>query len=398
MKFIKIISVLLFIPFTLLLKMISPIIKVRWAKEYFGDRIGHLVAEMEHYLFLTKKKSLFIIDIFPKTIFFNSDPSNKFLQTHYRKRIVTINDKIVILLQRSQKVLENIFKTSLFENLDFLLSTKDNHKIYTKNFKPTISFTGDEIKKIRESLHKIGIRKNQKFICLIVRDNLYLKRRMNFDTSYHDYRDCNIDNFKTAVNYLLKKNYFVLRMGKLQKNKMQLKNKNFLDYAFSNYKSDILDVWLMANCEFCISTGTGFDQISRIFNRPVLYLNQIPLIDWSSYSKSFTHPKFLFKKKVGKVSKIEDYLKFSFHRKLDYKKKNLNVIDLSKGEILDCVKEFLKILANNWHVSKSKRKKQKKFNKEFTKYLNHFHPKVDFHKKIHKHALISDNFLNSLKI
>ena len=182
---------------------------------------------------------------------------------------------------------------------------------------------------------------------------------MNFDTSYHDYRDCNIDNFKTAVNYLLKKNYFVLRMGKLQKNEMQLKNKNFLDYAFSNYKSDILDVWLMANCEFCISTGTGFDQISRIFNRPVLYLNQIPLIDWSSYSKSFTHPKFLFKKKVGKVSKIEDYLKFSFHRKLDYKKNNLNVIDLSKGEILDCVKEFLKILANNWRVSKSKRKKQK---------------------------------------
>ena len=68
MKFIKIISVLLFIPFTLLLKMISPIIKVRWAKEYFGDRIGHLVAEMEHYLFLTKKKSLFIIDIFPTDV------------------------------------------------------------------------------------------------------------------------------------------------------------------------------------------------------------------------------------------------------------------------------------------------------------------------------------------
>ena len=69
MKFIKIISVLLFIPFTLLLKMINPIIKVRWAKEYFGDRIGHLVAEMEHYLFLTKNKSLFTIDIFQKQFF-----------------------------------------------------------------------------------------------------------------------------------------------------------------------------------------------------------------------------------------------------------------------------------------------------------------------------------------
>ena len=89
--------------------MINPIIKVRWAKEYFGDRIGHLVAEMEHYLFLTKNKSLFTIDIFQKQFFFNSDPSNKFLQTHYRRRIVTINDKIVILLQRSQKNFRRFF-------------------------------------------------------------------------------------------------------------------------------------------------------------------------------------------------------------------------------------------------------------------------------------------------
>ena len=96
---------------------------------------------------------------------------------------------------------------------------------------------------------------------------------MNFDTSYHDYRDCNIENFTPGIKYLLNKDFFVFRMGKLQKKKLNLKNKNYLDYAFSKYRSDILDVWLMANCEFCISTGTGFDQISRVFKKPILYVN-----------------------------------------------------------------------------------------------------------------------------
>ena len=49
----------------------------------------------------------------------------------------------------------------------------------------------------------------------------------------------------------------------------------------------------MANCNFCISTSTGFDQISRVFKRPILFINHLPIADWASHFKS-THPKLLF--------------------------------------------------------------------------------------------------------
>ena len=66
MKLFKDFLVIVFIPITLFLKIISPIIKVRWSKVYFPDRIGHLVAELEHYLHLTKNKSFFCLDLFQK--------------------------------------------------------------------------------------------------------------------------------------------------------------------------------------------------------------------------------------------------------------------------------------------------------------------------------------------
>ena len=47
--------VILFVPIFLIIIFIRPIIHIRWCTNYFSDRIGHLVSEMEHY-FLFKKK------------------------------------------------------------------------------------------------------------------------------------------------------------------------------------------------------------------------------------------------------------------------------------------------------------------------------------------------------
>ena len=97
MKLLKDFLVIVFIPITLFLKIISPVIKVRWAKVYFPDRIGHLVAELEHYLHLTKKKSIFCLDLFPKDIFFNNTPCNSFLQKHYRDKVIKHNHGSAII-------------------------------------------------------------------------------------------------------------------------------------------------------------------------------------------------------------------------------------------------------------------------------------------------------------
>ena len=392
-KIIKFLLVILFIPIILFLKLISPLIKIRWAKNYFPDRVGHLVAELEHYLHFTKKKSIFCVDLFPRDIFFNNRPCNSFLQKHYRSKVITIDRKIIILLQRSQKIIERFFKIFKLHNIDTLLSTRDNYRIFNKNFKPSIKFSTFERKKIEKELSMIGLKKKQKFVCLIVRDAKYLKSRLDFDTTYHNYRDCDIQNFKKGIKYLLDKGFFVFRMGKLQDKKLNLKNKNFLDYAFSKYRSDLMDVWLMANCNFCISTSTGFDQISRVFKRPILFINHLPIADWSSHFKSLTHPKLLFNVKKKRYLSFKEYIQHSYYRKKQYDQNFIKIIELNNRRVLNCIKEFLILLNANWKIPKNKRILQTKCNNTYKKYLSMYHPNINFHKNIHKHALFSFNFL-----
>ena len=74
-----------------------------------------------------------------------------------------------------------------------------------------------------------------------------------------------IDSFSLAADSLAKKGYYVFRMGKNVKGKFKTTSEKVIDYANSKYRSDFLDIFLGANCEFCISTGLGFDEVPEIF-------------------------------------------------------------------------------------------------------------------------------------
>ena len=54
--------------------------------------------------------------------------------------------------------------------------------------------------------------------------------------------------------------------------KINIQSNLFLDYAFCDFKSDILDLYLMSNTYFAVSTLTGLDWIPFINNVPIAYL------------------------------------------------------------------------------------------------------------------------------
>ena len=56
-----------------------------------------------------------------------------------------------------------------------------------------------------------------------------------------------------------------------------------IDYAFSPIKSDFLDIFLLSNCEFCLTTDLGLDSIPLIARRPIAYITDpISLMKLSS--------------------------------------------------------------------------------------------------------------------
>ena len=103
-----------------------------------------------------------------------------------------------------------------------------------------------EIKSGESILKKFGIPSNAKIICLTCRDNLYLKKKFpskNF--SYHNYRDSNINNYIPAIKALIKKGFYVVRMGQIAKKKLNIKSKKFIDYSFHSLKDDFMDFFFV---------------------------------------------------------------------------------------------------------------------------------------------------------
>ena len=138
----------------------------------------------------------------------------------------------------------------------------------------SINLSAQDLKKGENYLkEKFGLNKNDKFVCITVRDNEYLKKEFpNIDFSYHDFRQTKLEKFIPAIKAIQKKGFYVFRMGKYTEKKLKLKNKKIIDYANSPYRNDFLDIYLTSQCSFHLATNTGLQQVSEVFKIPTAKL------------------------------------------------------------------------------------------------------------------------------
>ena len=83
-----------------------------------------------------------------------------------------------------------------------------------------------------KTLKKIGIDKNDKFVCIHNRSNCYRNEPFN------SVRNSSIENFEKGIKFLLDNNIKVIAWAGMKKNKFDLKSKNFFDYSSSNFQND----------------------------------------------------------------------------------------------------------------------------------------------------------------
>ncbi len=110
------------------------------------------------------------------------------------------------------------------------------------------------------------------------------------------------------MNWLTEQGLWVARMGKVMKSPLIIKNNKVIDFPFEKNTSDLLDLWLFANCNGCIRTGTGLDLLTGIYGNSLLFLNYLPLFALRSDLSSITYPKKLIWKKYYKPFTIDEYI------------------------------------------------------------------------------------------
>ena len=241
---------------------------------------------------------------------------------------------------------------------------RDIHNLLDR-FPAHLQFTEEELHNGKAELMSMGITPGAHFVCLIVRDSAYLESQQAMDWSYHNYRDCDIGNFELVAQELAKRGYFVVRMGSRVRQSFQLKHQGVIDYATNGMRNDFMDIYLGASCRFCVSTGTGWDEIPVIFRRPVVDVNLCPL----GYMKTFQFGFLAITKKLYWSESLRPLtlrqifthgLGFSLTTS-EYESKGVRITENTAEEILDIVMEMHERLEGSWQTSEEDEELQKIF-------------------------------------
>ncbi|MFM9002852.1 MAG: TIGR04372 family glycosyltransferase, partial [Acidimicrobiaceae bacterium] len=266
--------------------------------------------------------------------------SNNFLGRMWKRKLFCLNAPLGRIVFDGAKVL---FPNSVCKSIAIDI------KQLRVNTPPVLYFKNSELTKGKEFLRRLDTSSPRKFVCLNVRDSSFLANSENLgwsrsrDWSYHDYRNSEIQSYVRAAETLAEMGYTVFRMGVIVKEALVSSHPRVIDYATNGMRTEFLDIFLGAHCEFCVTTGSGFDSIPIIFRRPLLYVNHLPLMNPSLHT---TDCFFYLKSLQFKDSKIPLALRDLDRMNLipcystqDYKDAGVEIRDLSSEELVEAVTE-----------------------------------------------------------
>lgn len=316
-----------------------------------SDRIGHYALNTE--LLLCHLDEIKWIEKNVSYIFYTIDSPLCNQQLHKMwKRIIFIFPLPKIADQINNTLFflfRDKYKNASLKMYETSYGCQDSNGFFQK-YLPRLSFTDAEKQQGRQLLSNLGIKKETKFVCLFARDSAYLKKYFpGRDWSYHDYRDCSIQNFTKAALFLAEKGYVVIRMGKTVSQPFQINHPNIIDYANHNAKSDFGDIYLAAHCEFMISTSSGLDGVSQIFRKPLLFVNVAPF----NRQLQYWYPCELFivkkifderKQKLVTFDEINHCLAIENNPSIQLNQLNWSVIENNEDDILEVTEEMERLV------------------------------------------------------
>jgi putative glycosyltransferase (TIGR04372 family) len=253
----------------LVMKLIQPIIKFQLCIVGF-HRYGHLALEPEIFLAeqevmkatnTSRRRVISIWSLGPV-----AKQSNSFLAGKWKEALLVLPSWFVGSLQRVGLFIPFLKleepKLSITGSLNGLDKT-DSH----------VSLSAEEMEGGRKRLNEIGINPDKPYVCLIVRDGGHYKSKGDIESAGYELLNFDINDFSGVAEVLIESGFQVVRMGSGSERPFTCKPDGVVDYALSKNRSEFLDVYLAATCEFAVSTQTGPDAVCMLFRRPVLYVD-----------------------------------------------------------------------------------------------------------------------------
>lgn len=124
------------------------------------------------------------------------------------------------------------------------------------------SFDRAQINRLR-----MGIGKEDWLVCLHVREGGF---RNDFDR--REWRNSSIGNYIPAIKKITEAGGWVIRMGDNTMTPLP-KMDQVIDYPFSPFKSDLMDIYLIGACRFYIGSQSGIFDVAALFQKTLIIPN-----------------------------------------------------------------------------------------------------------------------------
>lgn len=353
---------IILLPVAIILILMRVIFNLKFVR-LIDYRIGHLAGNTE--LLLRRIQLGIIKDGATYIGIASTKPCNKQLLKMFKR--------VMPIIQLPRFIYRNTFFEALSNDRSILnklglyriLPFSSNHYYEFNEGTPTLRFTESEERKGKELLKKMGLTGKDWFVCFHARDPFYLKKSFKkSDTSSHDHRNSNINNYLKAAEYVASKGGFAIRMGAdVEKELSDLKNAKIVDYA-SKYRTDFGDIYLSAKCKFFLGSTAGIELVADIFNVPLVQVNRVPLVHPSIGKGDIFIPKKIFSKEENRVLKFKEVVDRGFSHYMDadeYFKSKIVTVENTPEEILDAVIEMNERIDGKFKYSKEDEVLQKRF-------------------------------------
>ena len=260
-------------------------------------------------------------------------------------------------------------------------STRDDVLGLRNRNLPLLRFTSDEENIGLKFLLDNGISDSHKIICLNVRDSSFLANSpplswsKNRDWSYQNYRDSDVNTYVAAAEALAEKGYTVFRMGAIVEKPLISNHHRVIDYATNGMRTEFLDIYLGANCAFCISTGSGWDDIPVVFRRPTMFVNYLPVFAPTALTLPLVISQKILQDDLTKSDlRLDEIIERNVHGSLfsaEYAHAKVKIRDMSSVELVAAVTEMAARVEGTFVETQAQKQMQAKL-----KHIFSTHPKL----------------------
>lgn len=359
------------IPLVVFIRLLRPIVTIR-VGTLFSERIGHFVMDSTGHILRKRSENSNTIDLLSFGTISNTQWAKMV------KRSIPIYGRWAHYLGEWNRILPG-GATHLLPS-PFTFSRDLTGSVV--QFDAKIPFLDIETSRARNYLQSKGWTPGEPFVCLLVRDDAFLKTLSDppVDINERRCRDSRIETYLPALQWLAQQGVWILRMGRAMNNPVNVASDRIIDYAFDPERCDLLDIWLFANCTGTITTGSGTDAVSTVYQRPTLFVNTAYVTHFPSFSNCLWVPKHFIWKSDGSPLSLIEQIQVDGSMDSEYSTLGIALLDLNTKEILDAVKEFWGRILGSWIETESDKMLQEKFwsvaiaQPKFSQYNSWKHP------------------------